>query len=56
MEAVQVLHLYAANIGAKTRELLIVRLLTKFFGKKTERVEAVQVHLYAANVGAKMSA
>jgi hypothetical protein len=43
LEAVQVLHLYAANIGAKMREILIVRLFMKFFGKKTERLEAVQL-------------
>jgi hypothetical protein len=55
LEAVQVLHLYAANIGAKMREILIVRLFTKFFGKKTERLEAVQVHLHAVNIAAKMS-
>ncbi len=55
LEAVQVLHLYAANIGAKMREILIVRLLTKLFGKKTERLEAVQVHLNAVNIAAKMS-
>ncbi len=42
LEAVQVLHLYAANIGAKMREIFIVRLFTKFFGKKTERLEAVR--------------
>jgi hypothetical protein len=55
LEAVQVLHLYAANIHAKMREILIVRLFTKFFGKKTERLEAVQVHLHAVNIAAKMS-
>ncbi len=31
LEAVQVLHLYAANIGTKMREILIVRLFTTFF-------------------------
>jgi hypothetical protein len=55
LEAVEVLHLYAAIIGAKKKEILIVRLFMKFFCKKTERLAAVQVHLYAANVGAKMS-
>ncbi len=44
LEAVQVLHLYAVNICAKMREIFIVRLFTKFFGKKTERLEAVRYH------------
>jgi hypothetical protein len=34
LEAVQVLHLYAASIGAKMREILNVRLFTKFLARK----------------------
>jgi hypothetical protein len=34
LEAVQVLHLYAANIGAKMRKILIVRLY-KIFWQET---------------------
>ncbi len=55
LEAVQVLHLYAANIRAKMREILIVRLFTKFFGKKTEAGGCPGTLVpYAANAGAKM--
>ncbi len=62
LEVVQVLHLYAANVGAKMAEIFIVRLFTKIFAtfsfktKNLYKILDLNVQIFAKSKKCKVEA